>query len=424
MNYSDAERTTTILKKHGWSSTAKLETANVVLLFTCSVRQKAEDRVFGELKKLKKWKSKQADRQIGITGCMIRQTSHRDSPEQDKLLKRSSLVDFVWKIENTSQLPKLLGKNTLMLSPKKAQSYFTIPPIPRNTTQVLVPIMTGCDNFCTYCIVPYARGHEISRPEEEILTECRQAVKNGAIEITLLGQNVNSFQKKRGSFAKLLKKIAQIPHLQRVRFISSHPKDFDESVIETMQKFPNIERHLHLPAQHGDDEILQRMNRGYTTTKYLNLIAKFREKLPSASITTDLIVGFPGETDENFQNLLNFYRKAQFDFCFLSKYSPRIGTPAAIFPNQISLKKKAERWHILNKLVISTTHQKYLKLKNKTFDILVEKHYEGICRGRSSESFLVKFHGQSNLVGKIVHVKITHPRDVELFGKINSDTFT
>ena len=284
MNYADAERVASILQNLSFEKIENLEKADVVFLFTCSVRQKAEDKVFGELEKLRKWKSEKIGRKIGLTGCMVRRTSNQNSNKKDSMLHRSKILDFVWRIEDSEKLPQLLIFTDCELAQQQIKSpsakFFSVQPKYSNPTQVLIPISTGCDNFCSYCIVPHARGREVSRSEREIIKECEKAVKNGAVEITLLGQNVNSYQKTRGTFAKLLAKIAKIPNLKRLRFISSHPKDFDESVIEVMSTNENIERHLHLPAQHGDDEILRKMNRNYTTIDYLKILENFRKQLP------------------------------------------------------------------------------------------------------------------------------------------------
>jgi tRNA-2-methylthio-N6-dimethylallyladenosine synthase len=415
MNYADAERVASVLADLSFEPTKNLAEADLVLIFTCSVRQKSEDKVFGELENFRKWKALKANRQIGLTGCMVRKTSSQNSGKKDALLRRGPALDFVWKIEESSRLAELLSSPSPY--PLEPKTYFKIQPKHSNPAQACVPISTGCDNFCSYCIVPYARGREVSRPAEEILAECENAVKNGASEITLLGQNVNSWQKQKGAFAKLLNQVAQIPKLKRVRFVSSHPKDFDESVINVMAANENIERHLHLPAQHGDNEIMRKMNRNYTAAHYLQLVEKLRDKLPDASITTDFIVGFPGETDANFENLLEFYKKANFDFTYFAKYSPRPETPAASFENQVPEEIKKERFKKLNDLVVATTARKYAALKNKTLEVLVERCVKNTCEGRSSESYLTKFEGDETLVGKMVKVKITQPREVELWGE-------
>ena len=414
MNYADAERVASVLRDLKLERTETLAEADLALLFTCSVKQKSEDKVFGVLENLREWKAEKTGRKIGLTGCMVRKTSSQSTEKKDSLLRRSDVLDFVWRIEDSAQLARLL---TLANNESTASDFFSIQPLHKNAAQVSIPISTGCDNFCSYCIVPHARGREISRSENEVLEECEKAVKNRAIEITLLGQNVNSYQKKAGVFAKLLGKVAQIPKLKRLRFVSSHPKDFDEDVIEVMAENENIERHLHLPAQHGDDEILEKMNRKYTSENYLKLLKKFRAKLPTASVTTDFIVGFPGETNEAFENLLNFYREADFDFAYFSKYSPRPETPAASFADQVSREKKSERFEALNNLLIETTSKKYAQLENKTLEVLVEKCRAGICEGKSSEFFSTKFEGDENLVGKMVKIKIVKPREVELWGE-------
>jgi tRNA-2-methylthio-N6-dimethylallyladenosine synthase len=415
MNYSDAERIASVLTAAGWEQADEIDAAELCLFVTCSVKQKAEDKVFGQLAKLAKWKAAQPGRQIGLTGCMVRQTSKQTTEKKDTLLQRSKLLDFVWRIEDTADLLNLLDGGE---SASFEKTYFSIPPARANQYQVTVPIMTGCDNWCSYCVVPLTRGREVSRDEAEILAECKQAVKHGAGEITLLGQNVNSYGKEPGRFARLLEQVAQIPKLKRLRFTSSHPKDFDENVIAVMAANPVIERHLHLPAQHGDDEILRRMNRGYTAAEYLTLVEQFRKKLPTASVTTDLIVGFPGETDTQFDSLLRFYEKAAFDFVFFSQYSPRPGTAAAKLPEQIPAAVKSARWHIVNELLKKITGGKYAALKDQILEVLVEKCQNGSCEGRSSEFYLVKFPGSDELVGQLVQVKITEPRMVELLGEV------
>ena len=416
MNYSDAERINTVLQTNNWQETKNLAEADLCLLVTCSVKKKAEDRVFGEIHNLAKWKAKKPGRKVGITGCMIRQTSNQNSEKKDTLLNKNENIDFVWRIEDTAQLPQLVS-NEQLLPAEKLENYFSISPENKNKFSVFIPIMTGCDNFCSYCIVPYARGREKSRPKKEVLAECEKAVQQGAKEITLLGQNVDSYQKKAGSFSKLLEKVAQIPELKRLRFSSSHPKDFDESVIEVMAKYYNIENHLHLPAQHGDNAILKKMNRNYTAEEFLEKLTKFRKQLPTASVTTDLIVGFPGETEEQFENLLNFYRQANFDFAFFSKYSARPGTEAAKLPDDITPEIKSKRWHKVNELLKKTTRKKYEEQKGKSLEVLVEGCKENVCFGRSSEYYLVKFPGDKKLIEEFVDVKITEARDVEMWGK-------
>lgn len=431
MNYADAQRLAAVFEKLGWKEGKEEDNSDCVILVTCSVKKKAEDRAFGLLKDLAEWKKQKSGRLVGLAGCMVRLTSSQTDSKKDPLLRNHPVLDFVLRAEDAPKLGELLVpaqpglRNNPELTPdEKIVAFFKIKPAFHKSSKLeaksskLIPIMTGCDNFCSYCIVPYARGRERSRPAEDVVQECTAAVAAGALEITLLGQNVNSYQKTPGAFAALLRKVAEIRGLRRLRFMSSHPKDFDESVIQVMKKYPNIERHLHLPIQHADNEILEKMNRKYTAGEYLAKLKKFREVLPEASITTDLIVGFPGETEKAFANLLKLYKKADFDFAYFSQYSPRPGTAAFRMKDDVGRKEKSARWHALNNLVVSTTAKKYKKYKDKTLEVLVERCSQGICLGRSSEFCLTKFKGSKDLIGKIVKVKITQPREVELWGEL------
>lgn len=419
MNYSDAERVAAVLADYGYAPTTVADEADLQLFVTCSIRQKAEDRVYGLLRDLAGWKAARPGRQIGLTGCMVKRTSKRTETKPDPLLTKNVPLDFVWRIEDTGRLPELLGRGGL---PAYGKTYFSIQPSRGTGAQVFVPIMTGCDNWCTYCVVPVTRGREVSRPAEEVLAECRAAVARGAQEITLLGQNVDSYAKRAGAFAELLAAVAELPGLARLRFTSSHPKDLDARVIDVLASHPKIERHLHLPAQHGDDAILSRMNRGYTAAEYLERIAYFREKVPDGSVTTDLIVGFPGETDQQFANLIEFYKKAAFEFAFIARYSPRPGTAAAKMAAQIPADVKATRWRELNELLRQTTAAAYARWHGRMLEVLVENVVDGVASGRSSQFFLVKFPTtNADLVGKMVRVRVTQPREVELIGEQIND---
>jgi tRNA-2-methylthio-N6-dimethylallyladenosine synthase len=261
------------------------------------------------------------------------------------------------------------------------------------------------------------RGREVSRPREEILTECQKAVQAGALEITLIGQNVDSYQKSSEKFAELLAEVASIPGLKRVRFMSSHPKDLSPAVMDVMAFHPNIERHLHLAVQHGDDEILEKMNRGYTAADFLKKIQLFRKKVPGATVTTDLIVGFPGETEKAFEKLVQFYKKADFDFAFISRYSPRRGTASAkLWPDDVPHEVKAKRWNELNELLLTTTNNLLQKRVGQTLEILVERSESGVCSGRSSEFIFTKFPGPPELVGTLQKVQIQLAKEIELIG--------
>jgi len=422
MNYADAERIESVLAATGWAQAADADEADLYLFVTCSVKQKAEDKVFGFLRDLSKWKEQKPGRQVGLTGCMARLSSNRDSAKQDALLSRGASLDFVFRIEDTAQLPDLLGGELKASAPEDAEyyrRYLNLDPKRKNTFQALVPISKGCDNFCSFCIVPTTRGREISRPAEEVLAECEKAIANGAVEISLLGQNVDSYQKSSAAFAELLDSVAQLPGLQRLRFTSSHPKDTVEAVMDVMAANPNIERHLHFAAQHGDDEVLQKMNRGYTAAEFLEKVKLFRQKVPGASVTTDIIIGFPGETEAAFDHLKRFYRDAAFEFAFISRYSPRPGTISAEqMTDDVPREVKAARWNEMNEILKEITSARYAALQGQIVNVLVESCEAGVCAGRSSEMFLVKFPGDAALVGSIVSVKIKLPRTVELIGEL------
>jgi tRNA-2-methylthio-N6-dimethylallyladenosine synthase len=414
MNYSDAERVETVLGLADWQRTENPAEADFYAFVTCSVRQKAEDRVLGLLRELREWKAAKEGRKLGLTGCMARQTSTRADAEPDALLQQCAELDLVWRIEDTARLPELLGGGQTVYG----KSYFSIMPARASQRQVWVPIMTGCDNWCTYCIVPVTRGREVSRPEAEILAECRAALESGAVEITLLGQNVNSYQKDKKAFARLLAQVAELPGLRRLRYTSSHPKDWDTELLAVTAAYPVIAKHLHLPAQHGDDEILRRMNRNYTSAEYLALLEQIRAKIPEMNITTDLIVGFPGESAAQFAKLVEFYRAAEFGFGYLSRYSVRRGTAAAELPDQVPQAVKAERWHTLNAVMKEYAAKEHEKAADKTLQVLVEGSKAGKLLGRSDEYYLVKAAGDAKLVGQIVPVRITQTKTLELHGEI------
>ena len=421
MNYADAERIEAVLAATGWGKSKTADDADLYLFVTCSVKQKAEDKVFGFLRDLSKWKTEKPGRHVGLTGCMARLTSNRASAKQDALLSRSKSLDFVFRIEDTAQLPDLLSGALQPAAPEDEEyyrRYLNLSPKRTRSFQALIPISKGCDNWCSFCIVPTTRGREASRPQAEILAECKKAIADGAIEITLLGQNVDSYMKLSAAFAELLDAVAKLPGLQRLRFTSSHPKDTVEAVMDVMAANPNIERHLHFAAQHGDDEVLRQMNRGYTAAEFLAKVRMFREKVPGASVTTDIIVGFPGETEQAFENLKQFYRDAAFEFAFVSRYSPRPGTISAEkMPDDVSRELKAARWEEMNEILKEITGARYAALQDQTLDVLVESCEAGVCVGRSSEMFLVKFPGKAELIGTIVPVKIKLPRTVELLGE-------
>jgi tRNA-2-methylthio-N6-dimethylallyladenosine synthase len=463
MNYSDSERVASVLEGLGMEEASSDKDADVLILTTCSVKQKAEDRVLGLRKYFKQLKKQKSHLLIGLTGCMSRTTSTRKLSKPDSLLRRMPEMDFVFKIDDLAKLPQLLQELQLKIAVSAPESkftegslenYFKITPKKSSTAQVFVPIMTGCDKFCTYCIVPYARGREKSRDFDEVLDECKRHVQEGALEITLVGQTVNSYglsfqDKKSGKFenlekspfAELLREVDKLKScgLRRLRFTSPHPRDFTDELIQTLAQLKTICPHMHMPVQSGDDDILRRMNRNYKVEEFKEILQKLRTAIPGCAITTDIIVGFCGETDQEFENTYKMYEELQWDLCFLSRYSPRKGTYAhRKLEDDIPAKTKAARWHRLNDLLVKIMEKKHTAFLGQTLEVLVEKQTENpngsgqingqgqTCSGRTPHYKEVFFQapldasGKSkNLIGQIVPVKITAARTLHLEGKLD-----
>lgn len=398
MNYSDTERIETVLNSIGFKKVKEEVKADLVIFNSCSVRQKAEDRVVGKMKELGLKKRKRKF-YIALTGCMVRKFSTKHSPKekQDHFIKILKPLDIAFRIEDLPRLKSPLEEmfNKKFKSPKIDLNYFHIKPYYSSKAQAFIPISTGCDKFCTYCIVPYSRGREVSRPLKDILIEAETLVKNGCKEITLLGQTVDSYglsnidrQKKLFNynkidaglkappFVQLLEKIDKLysKGLRRLRFTSPHPKDVSQSLIDCFGKLKTLMPHIHLPVQSGDNACLKRMNRPYTRERYLEIIKVLRKRLPNIAITTDIIVGFSGETEKEFKNTYNLYKEVGFDFAFLARYSVRKGTYGAKhLPDDVSGSEKARRWHLLNNLLTKITHKKLKSYIGKKTEVLVEK---------------------------------------------------
>ena len=343
MNISDSERIINYLEQSGFKEAPTIEGADLIVVAACSVRQSAIDRIFGLNRKFKNLKAKKI-----LTGCVIK----TDKPK------------FLKFFDEVMTINEFLGKNYLELQPKQS-----------SLKSAYVPIMTGCDNFCTYCAVPYTRGREISRPAKNIIKEVKKLVKNGYKEIMLLGQNVNSYSSQvprsndQINFPKLLKTINDIPGDFTIKFLTSHPKDFSDELINVIANFPKINKEIHLPVQSGDNKILEKMNRRYTREHYINLINKIKNKIPEARFTTDVIVGFPGETKKQFENTVKLFGEIGFGMAYINKYSTRPGTAAAQFKGDVLLEEKKRRWEILEKLVNRKTSTP-VGTKNKLIIVL------------------------------------------------------
>ncbi len=442
MNYSDSERVASVLERLGYEAAQKDEKADVLVLNTCSVKQKAEDKVFGLRKILKKLHDENPELRIGITGCMIRKTSTQNTPEEkrDPILDTMAEVDIAFRIEDVAQLAELLKDVNPQLDFKdqiddgELENYFKIVPTKTSNHSVFVPIMTGCDKFCTYCIVPFTRGREKSRNFKEILAECEKHVRDGAVEITLVGQTVNSYglsfsDKKSGDFenygkspfAALLRAVDQLYDLglRRLRFTSPHPRDFHDEVIETMASLRTICPYVHMPIQSGDDAVLRRMNRNYRSAEYIEILKKIKAAIPGCAISTDIIVGFSGETEEEFERTYRMYEELEWDMCYSSRYSPRKGTYSErSLKDDVPAKVKAERWHRLNELIKKIADQKTQAFVGRTVEVLVTEQIGQTCRGRTPEFKEIEFRSGRPLIGEIVPVKVTGSHNFYLKGEL------
>lgn len=452
MNYSDSERVIAVLENAGYRKATKSQECDLFIFNTCSIRQKGEDRVFGTLKRLTRLKAVKPNLLVGLTGCMVRKTSSRNSPrgKQDELIHNLKTLDFVFKINDLHYLTQTLteAEPTLDLPftedfSQSQDGYLQITPEYSSKYSAFVPIQIGCDKFCTYCIVPYARGREKSRSMNEIVSECRKLVENGCKEINLVGQTVNSYglsqadrddpefsyfhtvksgAKPKAPFIKLLHELNGLRELglDRLRFSSSHPKDFSDDLIMAHKELAVLTPHIHLPIQSGNNEILARMNRKYTYEEYKEIINKFRAVTPGAVITTDIIVGFSGETETQFKNTVDAFKNIRWDQAYISRYSERSGTVASkCFPDDVSREEKARRWHAVNNLLKKMSLEKNHEYIGRTLEILVENFNDetGEAEGRSRENKMVQFPGDKEMIGQIIRVKITAALEWVIKGK-------
>ena len=431
LNENDSEKISGMIEEMGYTRTDKIEEADLIAFNTCCVRENAEDRLFGKLGEVKKYKEEKGTI-IAIGGCMM-QEKHM----VEKLKKSYPFFDIVFGPHTLYKFPEDVY-NTLTTR-KRIEDILDIDgeiieglPIRRDDKiKASVAIMNGCNNFCTYCIVPYVRGRERSRKAEDIIKEIEGLAKQGYKEITLLGQNVNSYmrvEREKGedvgqidSFAKLLRKVNEIPGIERIRFISPHPKDFTDDVIEAIRDCDKVCKIIHLPLQSGSSKILKDMNRKYTKEQYLQLVDKMKNKIPNVAFSTDIIVGFPGETEEDFEDTLDVVEKVCFEQVFMFIYSRRVGTPADKMENQVPEKIKHERFTRLKELVesqIELNNKKFVGTKQK---VLVEgksKTNENMLTGRTDTNKVVNFEGPDELIGKMVDLKIASEHMWYLKGEI------
>lgn len=423
MNTNDSERLAGQLNSVGYRKIDDMEQADLILLNTCCVRESAENKIYGKIGEIKRLKTQNPDLIVGVTGCMAQK-------DGDALLKKAPHVDFVMGTNKTHDILQVIeevqksnGKVVAM-----ADSEQDLPsevPTERNgTISAWVPIMYGCNNFCTYCIVPYVRGRERSRALVDVVKEVEEVVSKGFKEVTLLGQNVNSYGKdtKTADFADLLAAVDQVEGIERVRYMTSHPRDLSDKAIEVIKNSKHICEQFHLPVQYGSDKLLKAMNRGYTTDYYRELVKKIRTSVPGAAITTDLIVGFPGETEADFEEMLAFLKEIRYDAAYTFLYSKRSGTPAATMENQVPEEVKKARLQKLMDVQNEISLEINKKLENEIVEVMVEgesRTDENVLSGRTRTNKIVLWEKRGDeKVGQLVHVKITHAQTWVLKGTL------
>ena len=414
MNARDSEKLEGMLQTAGYEPVASENDADLVIFNTCTVRENANERLYGHLGQLSHEKKKRPEMKIGICGCMM-----QDPSAVDHVLAHYPFVDIIFGTFNLHKLPDILdraertGEQIIDIWKKGGDAAEDVPTIRHFPYKASVNITYGCNNFCSYCIVPYVRGRERSRKREDILNECRKVIEEGAVEIMLLGQNVNSYGKTLDlpeSFAGLLYEVSRLEGLKRLRFMTSHPKDLTDDIIDVMAQNDVICRHLHLPLQSGSSRLLKIMNRRYTKEGYLALVERLKDRIPDLSLTTDIIVGFPGETEEDFSETMDVVRRVGFDSAFTFIYSKRSGTPAAKMPDQIPPEIVQERFDRLLALVHETGSAAYMKRVGRTVPVLAEnlnRRLDGYVTGRTQYNSIVHFPGSADDIGKIIPVRLT-----------------
>ena len=424
MNEEDSEKLSGILKKMGYKKAEDKLSADLIIFNTCCVRENAELKVYGNLGALKNLKKQKPELIIALCGCMMQQKGMAE-----KVIKKFPFVDIIFGTHNAYKFPEYLNRvnrqnaSVMEIQDKEDGIVEGVPIDRESSVKAFVTIMYGCNNFCSYCIVPYVRGRERSRKPEDIENEIKELVSKGYKEVTLLGQNVNSYGKNlnpKVNFSELLKRINDIEGIERIRFMTSHPKDLTEDVIEVISKCDKICEHIHLPVQSGSTRILKKMNRSYSKEQYLALVNRIRDNIPGASITTDIIVGFPGETEEDFQETLNLAKEVEFDSAFTFIYSKREGTPAYDIEEQISEDTKHERFNRLVEIINESSAKKNKAYKGRIEEILVEapsKNDNTKLMGRTRTGKLVNFQGDNSSIGKLVKVEITKATSFSLVGK-------
>ncbi len=413
MNERDSEYIAGILEGMGYKFTDNIDDADIIFLNTCTIREKAENKALSFIGKLRKNKIKNPDLIIGVAGCLSQQEG-----KAKKIASTLNHVDLILGTHNLHELSEMLNKvlqkegQQIRVWDKEGKIVEGITDHQAYPFKSLVNIIYGCNNFCTYCIVPFVRGRERSRKPEDIINEIKRKANQGVKEVMLIGQNVNSYGKDFTDnfyyFPELIRDLNKIDNLERIRYMTSHPRDFSDDLIKAIGESEKVTDHFHLPVQSGSNKILKRMNRGYTREFYLDLIKKIREVRPNAAITTDIIVGFPGETEEDFQDTVNLLNEVKFASAFAFIYSPRKGTPAIEFKDQVLLKDKKRRIHLLNEIILEHELIYNKQFENKIIDCLVENKSRSSNKlfGKTSGYRSVIIEGPEDTIGQIVKVKI------------------
>lgn len=426
MNVNDTERMYSLLEMANFTPVATPDQAELLIINSCSVREKPVHKVYSEVGTYRKLKEKNPNIKIGVGGCVGQQ-------EKDQLMKTSPMIDFVFGTDTIDQLPSLVlkafqGEKKLVNAKFEHRAPYHIETLVKNPgVATFVNITKGCDNFCTFCVVPYTRGREKSRPVAHVLSDIQTLTKRGVKEITLLGQNVNSYEDENVDFADLIERVALETDIERIRFTTSHPKDFNKKLVDVLYRHqPKVCEYIHLPFQSGSSRILEMMNRGYTRGEYLEKIAMIKEAIPNVVLSTDIIVGFPSETEEDFQETLSLVNEVGFETIFAFKYSPRPFTKAARFEDQVDEDVKSERLNRLFDAHDLMAMELVKKYENQTFDVLVETYHEdrGNLSGRTGHNKLVHFLGDRSLIGKTVPVRISKAFPATFRGEIVSDGVT
>ncbi|MBB6672830.1 tRNA (N6-isopentenyl adenosine(37)-C2)-methylthiotransferase MiaB [Cohnella nanjingensis] len=416
MNEHDTEVMRGLFEEMGYTAADDRSEADVILLNTCAVRENAEDKVYGELGHLKRLKLQRPELILGVCGCMS-----QEAAVVNRIMHKHPYVDMVFGTHNIHRLPHLLeeahyGKEMVIEVWSKEGDIIENLPKKREGLRAWVNIMYGCDKFCTYCIVPYTRGKERSRLPEDVIAEVRDLARQGFKEITLLGQNVNAYGKdftdREYRFAHLMDDIRKID-IPRVRFTTSHPRDFDDHLIEVLAKGGNLVEHIHLPFQSGSNEVLKRMGRKYTREHFLELVDRIRQAMPDAVLTSDIIVGFPGETEAQFEETLSLVREARISMSYTFIYSPREGTPAADMADSVPHEEKRKRLLRLNELNAEMSLESNLELRDRVVQVLVEgesKNNANVLSGRTRSNKLIHFEGPKEWIGQFAYVRVTQPQ--------------